>query len=67
MLLNNFYTYYRYYYNIFLLIHKYFIVLKMGTVVLVLTSWISALNESKLEEKVKLLKEYIQEQWNRVK
>lgn len=66
MLLNNFYTYYTYYY-IFLLIHKYFIVLKMGTVVLVLTSWISALNESKLEEKVKLLKEYIQEQWNGVK
>ena len=33
---------------------------KMGTVVLVWTSWAAALNGSNLEEKVKLLKEYLQ-------
>ena len=40
----------------------------MGTVVLVCTSWTAALNGSNFEEKVKLLKEYLQEEeWNGVK
>lgn len=61
MLLNNFYTYYRYYYNIFLLIHKYFIVLKMVQLYLLAEyqpEWVQARKESE---------EYIQEQWNGVK
>lgn len=40
----------------------------MGTVVLVWTSWTAALNGSNFEEKVKLLKENLQEEeWNGVK